>query len=129
MSLRPLLRLLQPPSPSCSSNLVQISLMVRPSTHSSRQGITAVTSSHVALNVSAPAIDGRANAAVAEVLARALEVAKSDVRVVKGEKGKEKVVEVEMRGFKKDGGREGLLEKVKGVLEGAVVRNKKHDTE
>ncbi|OAK94792.1 hypothetical protein IQ06DRAFT_340357 [Phaeosphaeriaceae sp. SRC1lsM3a] len=126
LPLRPCLRIVNLPSPSCPFVLLQISLLVRPSAHSSRQGITAINSSHVALNVSAPAVDGRANVAVTEVIARVLKVAKTDVRVVRGERGREKAVEVKVRDVEKVGkkGAEGgelILERVRTMLEGAVV--------
>jgi uncharacterized protein len=44
--------------------------------------------------VTAPAIEGRANAAVCKALARAFGVRRQDVTIVAGERGRDKVVEV-----------------------------------
>jgi uncharacterized protein (TIGR00251 family) len=44
--------------------------------------------------VRAPAVDGKANAAVRTVLARALGVRARDVLVVQGERGRDKLVEL-----------------------------------
>lgn len=44
--------------------------------------------------VNAPPVEGKANNALIEVLAGHFNVRKSSVRVVKGEKSKEKVVEI-----------------------------------
>ena len=46
------------------------------------------------LRVTAPPIDGAANAAVARLLARALGVSPSSISVVKGRQAREKIVEV-----------------------------------
>lgn len=44
--------------------------------------------------VTAPALDGKANKALIELLAGHFDVKKGDVRIVKGEKSREKVVEI-----------------------------------
>ena len=44
--------------------------------------------------VNAPAVDGKANKALIEVLSEYFNVRKSSVRIVRGEKSREKVVEV-----------------------------------
>ena len=46
------------------------------------------------LRVTAPPVDGAANAAVTRLLARALGVSPSSISVVKGRKAREKIVEV-----------------------------------
>ena len=46
------------------------------------------------LRVTAPPVDGAANAAVTRLLARALGVSPSSIRVVKGLQAREKIVEV-----------------------------------
>jgi uncharacterized protein len=46
------------------------------------------------VRVSAPPVEGEANRAVADVLARALRVPRSTVTVVRGERGRDKLVEV-----------------------------------
>ncbi len=49
------------------------------------------------VHVSAPALDGKANKAMIEVLAEHFKTKKSDVRIVRGEKSREKVVEIRNR--------------------------------
>jgi len=44
--------------------------------------------------VNAPPVDGKANKAVAEVLSEYFKVRKSAVKIIKGERSKEKVVEI-----------------------------------
>jgi uncharacterized protein (TIGR00251 family) len=44
--------------------------------------------------VTAPALDGKANKALIDLLAEHFDVKKRDVRIVKGEKSREKVVEI-----------------------------------
>jgi uncharacterized protein len=46
------------------------------------------------LRVTAPPVDGAANAAVARLLARALGVSPSSISIVKGLQAREKIVEV-----------------------------------
>ncbi len=49
------------------------------------------------VHVMAPAVGGKANRAVAKLLAEFFKVKKSDVRIIKGEKSREKVVEVDLK--------------------------------
>ncbi len=44
--------------------------------------------------ITAPARDGRANRAIVELLARVLGIKKSQVRIIRGEKSREKIIEV-----------------------------------
>ena len=46
--------------------------------------------------VNAPPVDGKANKVVAEVLAEHFKVRKSNVKILRGEKSKEKVIEIDM---------------------------------
>lgn len=46
--------------------------------------------------VKAPAVDGKANKAMIEVLAEYFKVKKGDIRIIRGERSREKVVEVGM---------------------------------
>lgn len=44
--------------------------------------------------VDAPARDGRANKRLVEILAKHYEVRKSEIRIIRGERGREKIIEV-----------------------------------
>jgi hypothetical protein len=46
------------------------------------------------IKLTAPAIDGRANEALREFLAKEFEISKSRIEIIKGEKGREKVVKI-----------------------------------
>ena len=46
--------------------------------------------------VNAPPVDGKANKVVAEVLAEHFKVRKNCVKILRGEKSKEKVIEIDM---------------------------------
>ncbi|MBI4690468.1 MAG: DUF167 domain-containing protein [Nitrospirae bacterium] len=45
--------------------------------------------------VNAPAVDGKANKALIGILAEHFKVRKSNVKIVKGEKSREKIIEIE----------------------------------
>ncbi|MFN0117644.1 MAG: DUF167 domain-containing protein [Elusimicrobiota bacterium] len=49
----------------------------------------------VRVRIAAPAIDGKANEELIQFLAEFFEVRKSSVSILKGEKGKEKIIQVE----------------------------------
>ena len=72
---------------------MMIRLRVQP--RASRDAITGFRDDVLAVRVSAPPVDGAANAAVTALLADALRVAPSRVRVVRGQRGRDKVVEVD----------------------------------
>jgi len=46
--------------------------------------------------VNAPPVDGKANKVVAKVLAEHFKIRKSNVKILRGEKSKEKVIEIDM---------------------------------
>ena len=46
--------------------------------------------------VNAPPVDGKANKVVTEVLAEHFKVRKNSVKIIRGEKSKEKVIEIDM---------------------------------
>lgn len=51
---------------------------------------------HIAVHVRAPAVDGRANAAVLKALAAALGLHPGQVRLMRGERSREKRVEIDL---------------------------------
>jgi uncharacterized protein YggU (UPF0235/DUF167 family) len=70
-------------------------LTVRLTPHSGREELVASGDGRYAGRVTAPPVDGRANDALCRLVARAAGVAPSRVRVVRGRRGREKVVEVD----------------------------------
>lgn len=71
---------------------VRLSVKVQPG--SSKNRILGETAGEWKIAVTAPPVDGRANAAVVELLAARLGVARSAVRLVRGDTGRRKVIEV-----------------------------------
>ena len=71
---------------------MRLSLRVQP--RASRNEIVGWQDATLKLRVTAPPVDGAANAAIARLLARALGVSPSSISVVKGHQAREKIVEV-----------------------------------
>jgi uncharacterized protein (TIGR00251 family) len=72
--------------------MVQIEVRVKP--RSSRNAIEVVDGV-VKVWLTAPPIDGQANAALCELIAKKLGIAKSRVQVIRGETSRSKHVEIE----------------------------------
>ncbi|TDB38990.1 MAG: DUF167 domain-containing protein [Actinobacteria bacterium] len=70
-------------------------LHVHATPKSSRDEIAGWRGGELSVRVTAPPEDGKANAAVCKVIAKALGVPKSAVRVTRGETSRHKTVEVE----------------------------------
>ncbi len=70
-----------------------IRVRLQPRASSSR--ITGEKDGVIQVRVTAPPVDGEANAALEKLVAKKLSIAKSKVKVVKGETSREKVLEVE----------------------------------
>ncbi|AUX48274.1 hypothetical protein SOCE26_098060 [Sorangium cellulosum] len=75
---------------------VRISVQVRP--RSSRSTILGVREAALDVALTSPPVDGAANAELVQLLARALDVRRSDVEITLGTSGRSKVVAV--RGLK-----------------------------
>ena len=69
-------------------------LRVRVQPKASRNAIILEEDGRIRVALTAPPVDGEANKSLCAFLAKELGVAKGNVRVVKGEKSREKVVEV-----------------------------------
>jgi uncharacterized protein len=69
-------------------------LAIRVQPRSSRAGIDGVHGDAVRVRVNAPPVDGAANEAVVEVLAKALGLPKRSVTIVSGASSRSKVVEI-----------------------------------
>ena len=72
-------------------------LRVRVQPRASREGIAGFRDAVLTVRVSAPPVAGAANAAVTRLLAEALGVARGSVRVVRGERARDKVVRIDGR--------------------------------
>jgi uncharacterized protein (TIGR00251 family) len=70
-------------------------VQVRVQPRASREAISGWRGGALVVRVTAPPVEGEANRAVTTLLARALGVARSAVTVVRGERGRDKVVRVE----------------------------------
>ena len=60
------------------------------------EGVALLADGTLDVKVRAPALDGRANEAVSSVLAEALGLRPRQVRLVRGERSREKVFEIEL---------------------------------
>jgi uncharacterized protein (TIGR00251 family) len=60
----------------------------------SRAGVGPAVGDRLRVSVTAPPVDGKANAAVIEALAEAFAVRRADVTIVRGETGRRKTVRV-----------------------------------
>jgi len=71
---------------------MKIEVQVKP--NSRKEGVEKTGDHSYKVSVNAPPVEGRANAAVIEMLARYFEVPKSAVTILRGETGKKKLVEI-----------------------------------
>jgi uncharacterized protein len=72
---------------------IRIEIYVQP--RASKTEIAGMHDGRIKVRLAAPPIDGAANAALIEFIATRLAIAKSRVRIVAGETGRRKVVEVD----------------------------------
>ena len=70
-------------------------LRVRVPARASRDELVGLRDGVLHVRVSAPPVDGKANQAVCRLIARAVGVGKTSVRVVRGERSRDKVVTIE----------------------------------
>ena len=76
-----------------SSNGTRIAIRVQP--RASRNRIDGVHGGRVKIRLTAPPVEGAANKALVEFLAHVLDVPKRNITIVHGQRGREKIVEVE----------------------------------
>jgi uncharacterized protein YggU (UPF0235/DUF167 family) len=74
--------------------MIQIGLHVRPGARTEKVSLSPDGS--LLAWVRAPALDGRANAAVVEAVARALSLRPRQVRLVRGQRSRQKLVEIDL---------------------------------
>lgn len=70
-------------------------LRVRLTPRADRDAIAGVRDGVITVRVSAPPVDGQANAALIKVLAKALGVPRSRLRIVRGQTARDKLVRVD----------------------------------
>ncbi len=73
----------------------EVRVTVRAQPRASRDAIVGVHDGALKIAITAPPVDGEANAAIVAFLAKRLGVAKRAVRVVSGDSSREKVVAIE----------------------------------
>ena len=71
-----------------------VRVAVRVAPRASRDGIVGVHDGALKVALTAPPVEGAANEALVRLLAKELGVAKGDVRVVQGDRSRDKVVQV-----------------------------------
>jgi uncharacterized protein len=71
----------------------QISIRLQP--RAKREEVVGARGDVIVVRVTAPPVDGRANAALCRLIARSVRVSSSRVTVVRGQTSREKVVRVE----------------------------------
>lgn len=84
-------------------------LRVRVKTRSSREAVEEVVDDHLAVRVSTPPVEGKANKAIIKLLARKLGIPPSRLEIIKGGHSKNKLILI--RGWKPAGGRSGAAKK------------------
>lgn len=70
-------------------------LSVTVKANSNNEGVEKIEENSLKVRVSAPALNGRANARLIEVLAEYFKISKSKIRIVKGFKSKKKIIEID----------------------------------
>lgn len=81
------------PLSQASNGRLRLSLKLFPK--SRKEGLDGVHDGRLHIKLAAPAVDGKANAALVAFLARLLKVKKTQVLLVSGEKARIKIVELE----------------------------------
>lgn len=75
-----------------SGGALLIDVLVQP--RASRAGVGPVVGDRLRVSVTAPPVDGKANAAVIDAVAQAFGVRRGDVTITRGETGRRKTVRV-----------------------------------
>lgn len=83
---------MSPLQPTASGRL-RLSLKVIP--NSRREGLDGVHAGRLQIRLAAPAVDGKANAALVSFLARLLGLKKTQVALAQGQTTRQKVLEIE----------------------------------
>lgn len=81
--------------PWCEWRHDVLTLRVRVQPRASRDEVVGITDGRLKIRLTAPPVDGAANAGLVKLMARELGVPKSRVRILSGETGREKRVAIE----------------------------------
>jgi uncharacterized protein YggU (UPF0235/DUF167 family) len=76
------------------SAIFQVFCRVKPGVSARREGIVAVTDECVEINVTNQPVDGGANIGIEKILAKALSLPRSDVKILKGLQSREKTFQI-----------------------------------
>ena len=79
---------------SYSKEESEVTIEVQVQTKSSRDEIFGLQNGRFKVKVAAPPVDGKANERLIELIARALGVSKSSVKIVKGETSRIKILKI-----------------------------------
>lgn len=71
---------------------MRISIKVKP--NSKQERVEKLTETEFVVYVNAPAQDGRANAAMIEVLRKYFDIAKTRITIIRGHQGRNKIVDI-----------------------------------
>ncbi len=69
-------------------------IKVRAKTRSKQESVEKISETEYLVRVNVPPVDGKANIRIIEVLAKYLQTAKSNIKLIKGEKSAVKVFEI-----------------------------------
>lgn len=78
----------------CEERAGSVILSIRVQPNSSREGVGEIRNDALTIRLNAPPVEGKANTALIRFLSKRLDVAKSKVTIVQGEKGRNKIVAV-----------------------------------
>jgi uncharacterized protein len=72
-----------------------VSFVVRVAPRSSRSAIIGILQGALKVSLTAPPVDGAANTALIKLLSQTLDIPKSKIKIVRGERSKTKTVRIE----------------------------------
>src|SRR3954471_15380835 len=81
------------PNTRQNAGALTVDILVQP--RASKAGVGPLVGDRLRVSVTAPPVDGKANAAVIEALAAAFGVRRAAVTIVRGERGRRKTVRIE----------------------------------
>lgn len=94
---------------------IEVDIQVVP--RASREGLGPILGGRIKVHVSAPPVDGAANAAVRELLASLLGISRGHVSLVRGETGRKKTLRIE-------GEPGALVERLLALVAGGTEKNR-----